>query len=56
MTKLEELKARKEILKIAADLAYHHSVAAYDAAEDADDAYDAALRAYQNELKRGDNP
>lgn len=52
MTRLEELKARKDMLKIAADNAYHHSVAAYDAAEDADEAYDAALQAYQDELRR----
>lgn len=52
MTKLEELKARKDMLKIAADNAYHHSVAAFSASEDADEAYDAALQTYQDALKR----
>ena len=50
MTKLEELKQLKDVLKAVAASAYDASVAAYDATEYADDAYEAALRAYQDEL------
>lgn len=52
MTKLEELKQLKNALKTVSEIAYKTSVAAFDASEDADDAYDAALRAYKDELEK----
>jgi len=55
MSKLEELGQLKDALKTVSEIAYKASVAAFNASEDADDAYDAALRAYKDELLKWEN-
>jgi|TARA_B110000908_G_C9854007_1_gene271146 hypothetical protein len=52
VTKLEELERLKDALKTVSEIAYKASVAAFNASEDADDAYDAVLRAYKDELEK----
>ena len=52
MTKLKELEQLKDAPKAVSEIAYKASVAAFNASEDADDAYDAVLRAYKDELEK----
>lgn len=50
MTKLEELEQLMDALKTVSEIAYKTSVAAFNASEDADDAYDASMQAYKAAL------
>ena len=50
MSKLEELEQLMDALKTVSEIAYKTSVAAFNASEDADDAYDASMQAYKAAL------